>query len=331
VPRHPIPLVRFGLDALLPAARLARRRFHGSRARGLFAGLAAHSMLPLERAPSAAAGLVLGLLGHAVGWPFPRGGAQAISDALSSYLLSLGGELETGRPIDSLDELPPTRAVLLDVSPRELLRLTRGRLPTSYRLRLARYRYGPGVFKIDLALGGPIPWSAAACRRAATIHVGGTLEEIASREAATAHGAASEHPFVLVAQQSLFDPTRAPEGKHTVWAYCHVPNGSAVDMSQRIEAQIERFAPGFRERILARHTMSPADLERYNPNYVGGDINGGLQDLRQLFTRPVARPVPYTTPVPGVFLCSASTPPGGGVHGMCGYWAARVALRGPLR
>ena len=327
VPAHPLTLARFGLRALLPATTVARRSFRGARARGLFAGLAAHSMLPLERPASAAFGLMLGLLGHAVGWPFPRGGSQALSDALASYLRSLGGEIETGRRVESLAELGETRLVVLDVTPRGLLELAGDRLPDRYRRRLERYRYGPGVFKLDWALAGPIPWRADECSRAATVHLGATLEEIAASEAAPAQNRIAERPYVLLAQQSLFDPTRAPDGQHTAWAYCHVPNGSSVDMTERVESQVERFAPGFRERILARSALGPADLERSNPNYVGGDINGGLADLRQLLTRPVARWSPYSTPLPGVFLCSASTPPGGGVHGMCGFHAARAALR----
>jgi phytoene dehydrogenase-like protein len=327
VPAHPLTLARFGLRALLPATTVARRSFRGARARGLFAGLAAHSMLPLERPPSAAFALMLGLLGHAVGWPFPRGGSQALSDALASYLRSLGGEIETGRRVESLAELGETRLVVLDVTPRGLLELAGDRLPDRYRSRLERYRYGPGVFKLDWALAGPIPWRADECSRAATVHLGATLEEIAASEAAPAQNRSAERPYVLLAQQSLFDPTRAPAGRHTAWAYCHVPNGSSVDMTEQVESQVERFAPGFRERILARSALGPADLERSNPNYVGGDINGGLADLRQLLTRPVARWSPYSTPLPGVFLCSASTPPGGGVHGMCGFHAARAALR----
>ena len=327
VPAHPLTLARFGLRALLPATTVARRSFRGARARGLFAGLAAHSMLPLQRPPSAAFGLMLGLLGHAVGWPFPRGGSQELSDALASYLRSLGGEIETGRRVGSLADLGETRPVLLDVTPRGLLELAGDRLPHRYRRRLEHYRYGPGVFKLDWALDGPIPWRADECGRAATVHLGATLEEIAASEAAPAQNRIPERPYVLLAQQSLFDQTRAPDGRHTAWAYCHVPNGSSVDMTERIESQVERFAPGFRERILARSALAPADLERSNPNYVGGDINGGLADLRQLLTRPVARWSPYSTPLPGVFLCSASTPPGGGVHGMCGYHAARAALR----
>jgi phytoene dehydrogenase-like protein len=327
VPRHPLLLARFGARAALPATTAARLSFRGARARALFGGLAAHSMLPLGRPPSAAFGLVLGLLGHAVGWPFPRGGSQRLSDALASYLRALGGEIATGRRVESLAELGDAQVVLLDVTPRGLLALAGDRLPERYRRRLERYRYGPGVFKLDWALDGPIPWRAEECRRAATVHVGPTLEELAASEAAPGRGEVTERPYVLLAQQSLFDPTRAPAGRHTAWAYCHVPNGSTIDMTERIERQVERFAPGFHERILARSALGPADLERHNPNNVGGDINGGAATLSQLFTRPVARVSPYTTPLPNVFLCSASTPPGGGVHGMCGYHAARAALR----
>jgi phytoene dehydrogenase-like protein len=324
-PRHPLGLARFGVTAVRSAEGVARR-FRGRDARALFAGLAAHSMLPLSRRPSAAFGLVLGVLGHAVGWPFPRGGSQAIADALAAHLRSLGGEISCGREVRSLAELPPARTVLLDVTPRQLLAIAGERLSGRYRRALERYRYGPGVFKLDLALDGPVPWRAEACGTAATVHLGGTLEEIAAGEAAVWRGEHPERPYVLLAQQSLFDPARAPDGAHTVWAYCHVPNGSTADMAERIEAQIERFAPGFRDRVLARRAAGPAELERYDANYVGGDINGGVQDLRQLLTRPAARRVPYRTSLRGVYLCSSSTPPGGGVHGMCGYWAARAAL-----
>ena len=327
LPSHPLTLARFGARAMLPATTLARLSFRGGKARGLLAGLAAHSMLPLERPPSAAFGLALGLLGHDGGWPFPRGGSQRVSDGLASYLRSLGAEIETGRRVESLAELGATRPVLLDVTPRGLLALAGEQLPSRYRRRLERYRFGPGVFKLDLALDGPIPWQAEECARAATVHLGPTLEEIAASEAAAWRGEIAERPCVLLAQQSLFDATRAPAGQHTAWAYCHVPNGSSVDMTERIEWQIERFAPGFRDRILARSGLGPADLERYNANNVGGDINGGAATLSQLFTRPVPRLSPYTTPLPGVFICSASTPPGGGVHGMCGYHAAQAALR----
>jgi phytoene dehydrogenase-like protein len=326
-PRHPIALTRFGLAAIRSARGLVDSHFEGLRARALFAGVAAHSFLPLEQSPSAAFGLMLGLLGHAVGWPLPRGGSQRIVDALAANLRSLGGEIVTAEPVVSIDQLPPAHAVLLDVAPRQALKLAGPRLPFLYRRQLDRFRYGPGVFKVDLALDGPVPWRADACRRAGTVHVGGTFEEIAAAERAVWRGEHPQRPFVLVAQQSLFDSTRAPEGRHTVWAYCHVPNGSGVDMSQHIEAQIERFAPGFRDRILARSGMSAAEMQVYNANYVGGDINGGLQDLWQLFTRPAFRLIPYRTPVEGLYICSASTPPGGGVHGMCGYHAAKTALR----
>ena len=297
----------------------------------MFAGVAAHAIQPLESPATAAFGLVLGMLGHAVGWPLPRGGSQRIADALVEYLRTLGGELVPGRHISSTHELGPTRATLFDVTPRQLLAMDGVRFPAGYRRKLAGYRYGPGVFKVDWALDGPIPWRAAECGRAATVHLGGTLDEIAAAEADMWRGEHPERPYVLVAQQSLFDPTRAPAGKHTAWAYCHVPHGSTVDMTDRIEAQMERFAPGFRDRILERHTLAPADMERHNLNYIGGDINGGVQDLRQLFTRPVARWTPYSTPDPRVYICSSSTPPGGGVHGMCGYAAARAALSAVLR
>jgi phytoene dehydrogenase-like protein len=329
-PRHPLALARFGVAALRSGSGLARSRFRGRDARGLFAGLAAHSMLPLEAPLSASFGLVLAILAHPVGWPLPRGGSQRIADALASYLASLGGELTTSREVTSLGELPHSRAVLLDLTPRQVLAIAGDRLPDRYRRRLGRYRYGPGVCKVDYALDGPIPWRAEGCARAATVHLGGELDEIAASERAVAAGAHPERPFVLLAQQSLFDPSRAPSGAHTVWAYCHVPNGSGRDVSAAIEAQIERFAPGFRDRITARHVITAPELERYNPNYVGGDINGGLQDLRQLLMRPIPSLVPYSTPAPGVYMCSSSTPPGGGVHGMCGHLAALLALRREL-
>jgi phytoene dehydrogenase-like protein len=327
IPRAPLRMARFGLHGLQPAAALAAFHFSGERARALFAGLAGHSMLPLEATASAAIALVLGAAGHAVGWPIPRGGAQAISDALAGHLRALGGEIETGRWVRSVAELPPARAYLLDVTPRQLVALAGDRLPARYLRRLLRYRYGPGVFKVDWALAGPIPWRAEACRRAGTVHLGGTLEEIAAAEADVARGGHPERPYVLLAQPTLEDPSRAPAGRHVGWAYCHVPNGSREDRTAAIEAQVERFAPGFREQVLARHTTDTAAMEAYDPNYVGGDINGGIQDLGQLFTRPVARLVPYSTPNPEIWICSSSTPPGGGVHGMCGYHAARAVLR----
>ena len=327
VPHYPLLMARFGLAGLLPAVTLARRAFRGERARAVLAGMASHAMMPLSKPATAAFGLVLALVAHAIGWPMARGGSQRIADALGAHFRSLGGQIITGQPVRSMAHLPDARAILFDTSPRQLVQIAGDDLPAGYRRALSRYRYGPGVFKADYALDGPIPWRAEECLRAGTVHVGGTMEEIAAAEAATWQGEHPERPFVLVAQQSLFDLTRAPAGKHTVWAYCHVPHGSAEDMTDRLEAQLERFAPGFRDRILARCTLTAADMEAYNPNYVGGDINAGVQDLRQLFTRPVARLDPYTTPVRGLYLCSSSTPPGGGVHGLCGYYAARAALR----
>jgi phytoene dehydrogenase-like protein len=326
VPRHPLALARFGLAALRPAKRLAEARFETEAARALFAGAAAHSVLRLEQPASATFGLVLLVLAHISGWPFPRGGSQAIADALSTRLRSLGGEIETGNYISSLRELPSSALVLCDVTPRQLLAIAGDVLPDGYRRRLERWRYGPGAFKLDYALDGPIPWRAPEVAEAGTVHLGGTLDEIANSERAAWEGRHAERPFVLLAQQSLFDETRAPSGKHTAWAYCHVPNGSTFDMSERVEAQIERHAPGFRDRVLARASRNTRDLERENANLVGGDISGGANTLRQLLARPVPRRIPYSTPLPWLYLCSASTPPGGGVHGMCGHLAARAAL-----
>ena len=324
--QYPLGLARFGLKAMLSSQRLTEATFQGGRARGFFSGLAAHSMLPLEQSPSAAFGLALGITGHAVGWPFPRGGSQKITDALIAHLKSLGGEIVMGQRVASLSEMPSSRVILADITPRQLVQIAGEALPSGYKTRLSRYRYGMGAFKLDWALEGPIPWKSPETARAGTVHLGGTRAEISRSERTAARGEIAEQPYVLLAQQSLFDPTRAPEGKHTVWGYCHVPNGSTVDMTARIEAQIERFAPGFRDRILARHVMAPRDMEQYNANYIGGDINGGIQDWGQLFTRPLARWTPWSTPVPGLYLCSSSTPPGGGVHGMCGYYAAMAAL-----
>ncbi len=325
-PRHPLVVARFGRSAIRSAVGLARSRFEGERARALLGGCSAHSMLSLRSPASGAFGLVLMLSAHQVGWPVARGGSQRLADALSSHLRSLGGDIEAGHLVESLDELQGFDITLLDVTPRQLLRLAGARLPDGYARRLARYRYGPGIFKLDWALEGPIPWTAPGVARAGTVHVGGTLDEMAASEQAATQGEHSDRPFVLLVQPSLFDDTRAPQGKHTAWAYCHVPHGSSRDMTEAIEGQVERFAPGFRDVIAARSSMHAADVERRNPNYVGGDINGGVQDLRQLFTRPVARLVPYTTPVDGLYICSSSTPPGGGVHGMCGYFAASAAL-----
>ncbi|HKQ68500.1 MAG TPA: NAD(P)/FAD-dependent oxidoreductase [Polyangiaceae bacterium] len=324
-PSHPLLLARFGLSAIRSAQSLADAHFSGGRARALFAGCAAHSILPFDRASSAAIGLVLLLVGHARGWPFPRGGSAAIARALAGYFEKLGGEIETGRLVASLDHLPTARCYLLDLTPRQIAAVAKDRLPAGYLRRLGRYRYGPGVFKLDWALDGPIPWKAKACARAATVHLGGTFESIAAAEADVGRGVHAERPYVLVAQPSLFDDTRAPPGMHTGWAYCHVPHGSSLDMTNVIEDQLERFAPGFRDRIVARSRMSPADFEAYNPNYIGGDITGGMTDVGQLFTRPVARVVPYSTPAKDIFICSSSTPPGAGVHGMCGYFAAKAA------
>jgi phytoene dehydrogenase-like protein len=306
---------------------LAKFIFKGELARALFAGIAAHSFLPLEATASSAFALVLGLAGHAVGWPIPRGGSQQISNALAAYLRELGGKIEVNHRIENLRDLPKSRAILLDVSVWEFLRIAGQQLPSRYRRRLESFRHGPGVFKIDYALSEPIPWKAEACRRAGTIHLGSGIDEIATAEREVVRGKIPERPFVLVAQQSLFDETRAPRDQHTLWAYCHVSFSSGTDMSDQIESQIERFAPGFRDCILARHKMGPADLERSNPNLTGGDINGGAANLMQLIARPVLSPTPYRTALPGVYLCSASTPPGGGVHGMCGYHAARAVLR----
>jgi phytoene dehydrogenase-like protein len=323
-PRHPLVMARFGPLALRSADGLLRARFASDRARALLAGCAAHSIMPLTELTTAAFGLILAASAHAVGWPLARGGSQTFADALVAHARSLGVAFETGHHVDALPDGP----ALLDITPRGLLALAGDRLPSGrYRRGLERYRYGPGVFKVDWALDGPAPWTAPEAARAGTVHLGGTLEEITATEALVGAGRHPDRPFVLYVQATGCDPSRAPEGKHTAWAYCHVPNGSTKDMTEAIERQVERFAPGFRERILARHTMDSAEVERRNPNYAGGDINGGRQDIRQLFTRPVAQLNPYRTPLKGVYLCSSATPPGGGVHGMGGYWAARTALR----
>jgi len=330
LPRHPLRMLRFGWHGLRSAVRLARR-FEAPQARALLAGCAAHSILPLDRAVTAALGLMFLITGHVEAWPIAAGGSQAITRALASLLVASGGRIETGAHVRSLADLPPARVYLFDTSPAQLAAIAAPALPARYLRRLARFRYGPAVFKLDWALAGPIPWRDPRCLEASTVHLGGTLEQIAAAEAAVWRDEHPSQPFVLLCQQSQFDPTRAPPGQHTGYAYCHVPAGSTVDVTaqieQQIEQQIERFAPGFRDRILARHATTPADLARDNPNYVGGAITGGVADIYQLFTRPVARLNPYTTPNPRVFLCSASTPPGGGVHGMCGYHAARAAAR----
>jgi len=325
VPGHPLALARFGLDGVLPASLLARR-FRTEEARGLFAGVAAHAMLPLTAPATAGYGLMLTMIAHTVGWPLVEGGSARLIDALVAELTSLGGQVETGHWVRSLDSLPPARAVLLDVTPRQLAALAGGSLPGWQGRALARYQYGPGVCKVDWALSGPVPWEAAACREAGTVHLGGTLAEVARSEAEVNAGQHPERPYCLIAQPGVVDPTRAPAGRHTLWGYCHVPPGSDVDMSGRIEAQIERFAPGFRELILARSVKTATGMERYNPNYVGGNITAGVGTLLQTVFRPAPRWNPYRTPLRRVYLCSASTPPGGGVHGMCGEAAARTAL-----
>jgi phytoene dehydrogenase-like protein len=317
IPRHPFLMAQLGLYGIRSARWVAESQFQGERARALFAGIAAHAVMPLEAPLSASAGIVLGAIGHAYGWPIPRGGSQRIGDALAGYFRSLGGEMIANSRVGSL----PTDAeelVMCDITPRQFLALAGDRLPAGYRRSLERYRYGPGVYKLDWALDGPIPWRAPECARAATVHVGGTFDEIAHWE-----GTHTGDPFLLVVQSSLFDPSRAPAGKHTVWAYCHVPNGSTLNMTDAIEQQIERFAPGFRNRILARHVFTPASLERYNANLVGGDVGGGSADLVQFFLRPNRHM--YRTPLSNVFLCSSSTPPGGAVHGLCGYYAVKAA------
>jgi len=325
-PKNPYAMARFGLNALAPATLLARR-FNTEKGKGLFAGMAAHSIQPLNNMATSAIALVLMANGHIKGWPIPKGGSKNISDALALYFAFLGGKIETNRYISSLDQLPSARAVLFDVTPKQLLIIAGHKFSSIYQWQIERYRYGMGVFKVDWALDGPIPFRAEEIKHAGTVHIGGTLQEIAESERLTAAGLHPEKPFVLLAQQSLFDPSRAPKGKHTAWAYCHVPNGSFKDMTEAIEKQVERFAPGFRERIIGKSTMNARQLENYNPNYIGGDINGGIINLGQLFTRPALRRSPYRTSAKGIYICSSSTPPGGGVHGMCGYHAAKRALK----
>jgi phytoene dehydrogenase-like protein len=325
-PEHPVDMARFGLPVLSSAQYLARR-FSTPRTRGLWAGMAAHGMQPLSRCVTAAVGLVLMISGHSTGWPIPAGGSYSIAAALADYFVSLGGEIETGVYVQSLDQLPPAKAVLFDISPKQLLQIAGQRFSAIYKWQLGRYRYGMGVFKIDWALDAEIPFTDPACRKAGTVHLGNSLEEIADAEKKVWTGGHPERPFVLLAQQSLFDASRAPAGKHTGWAYCHVPNGSRMNMTDAIEQQVERYAPGFRERILARHTMNAMEMEEYNPNYTGGDINGGVMAPGQIFMRPALRLSPYRTSAKGIYICSASTPPGGGAHGMGGYHAAKRALK----
>ncbi|MGC1869957.1 MAG: NAD(P)/FAD-dependent oxidoreductase [Acidobacteriaceae bacterium] len=324
-PSHPFLLANFAQDALAPATFVARRRFRNERTRALFAGLAAHSFLRLNEPLSASFGMVLGAAAHAVGWPIPRGGAQAITDALSAHLVRLGGKIIPSTRVEDLDQVRKYDIVLCDITPRQLLHLSQGKLSPGYRKRMEEFRYGPGIFKVDYALSSPIPWKSADCLRAATVHLGGSMAEIVASEAAAASGAIAERPFILLAQPTLFDPSRAPAGKHIAWAYCHIPNGSSCNMLPRIEAQIERFAPGFGDCVLARRASSPADLQSMDANLIGGDISGGASDLRQFLFRPTWRQ--YATCDKRIYLCSSSTPPGGGVHGMCGYNAAKLALR----
>jgi phytoene dehydrogenase-like protein len=325
-PKEPLAMAKFGLNALQPATLLAKR-FKTMEAKGLFAGMAAHAIQPLNNIATSAIGLVLMANAHLGGWPIPKGGSQQIADALASYFLSLGGKIQTDTYVTSLQQLPSAHAVLFDITPKQLLQIAGHKFSPIYKWQLERYRYGDGVFKIDWALDAPIPFTANDCRKAGTVHIGGTLEEIVASEKAPANGQHSDKPYVLLAQQSLLDTSRAPEGKHTAWAYCHVPNGSTKDMTAIIENQIERFAPGFKETILAKHTFNTAQMQEYNPNYIGGDINGGIIDIGQLFTRPALRWSPYKTSAKGLYICSSSTPPGGGVHGMCGYYAAKRVLK----
>src|SRR5436190_3493841 len=329
-PKHPYAFAGFGLKALLSANSMSKR-FETKEAKGLWAGLAAHSILPLTHLTTAAIGLVLAIAAHSVSWPMPQGGSQSIADALSNYFTSLGGKIETGFYVKSLQQLPSSHAVLFDVDPKQLLQIGGNSFSSIYQWQLKRYRYGMGVFKIDWALDGSIPFKAEQCRQAGTVHIGNTLEEIKAGEQETWNGRHFEKPFVLLAQQSLFDATRAPVGKHTAWAYCHVPSGSEKDMTEIIEKQVERFAPGFRERIIGRHTMNTKQLETYNANYAGGDIIGGAADITQLFTRPALRFSPYRSSAKGIYICSAFTPPGGGVHGMCGFHAAQRVLKDIFR
>ncbi|MGB3587916.1 MAG: NAD(P)/FAD-dependent oxidoreductase [Tunicatimonas sp.] len=326
-PKYPLKMAEFGLKALRSTTSLANSTFKTLEAKGFFAGLAAHSMLPLEKPATSAAGLVLGALGHVVGWPFPVGGAQSIINALVSYFQSLGGEIKTGCEVNSIADLPPSQATLWNITPWQLLEIEGLSFPTNYRKQLKRFQYGPGIFKVDWALSDPIPFKNPKANQASTIHLGGTIEEIALSERDAWHRKHNQHPYVLLVHQSPFDPTRAPAGKHTAWAYCHVPRYSLQDMTEAIEAQVERFAPGFRDTIIGKHTMHTRQVHQYNPNYIGGDINGGAQSIDQIFTRPTFSLTPYRTAKKGVYICSSSTPPGGGVHGMCGYHAAQTVLR----
>lgn len=326
MPKEPLSMLEFGLKAF-PSSLKTSKLFKTTETKALWAGMAAHAMQPLENTATSAFGIMLMAAAHLNSWPVPKGGSQSIANAMAAYFESLGGKTETGFEVSSLDQLPPSKAVLLDVTPRQVLKIAGEKLSPDYRKKLEKYRYGMGVFKIDWALDDAIPFTAAACRSAGTVHLGNTLEEIAAYERNTAKGMPMEKPFVLLAQQSVFDKSRAPQGKHTAWAYCHVPHGSQKDMTVEIENQVERFAPGFRELIKGKHTMNSVQMQTYNANYIGGDINGGVQDIWQLYTRPVLSASPYRTSAKGIYICSSSTPPGGGVHGMCGYHAARQALK----
>ncbi len=326
-PHHPLAMINFGMKALLSAETLSRKYFQGEKAKGLFAGMAAHSTLPFSKTVSAAAGLTLMIQGHLKGWPMIKGGTQQMANAMAAYFVSLGGQIKTGFKVEKLSDLPTARAIILDMSPVQALGIAGDQFSSSYQNQLKRYRYGMGVFKIDWALDTPIPFTAPSCRQAGTIHLGNSFDEIASNEQSTADGRHPEKPFVLLAQQSTFDSTRAPHGKHTAWAYCHVPFGSTLDMRSAIENQVERFAPGFKECILSAHTMNTKEMAIFNPNNIGGSIDGGVQDIRQLFTRPTRKFSPYGTSAKSIYLCSSSTPPGGGVHGMCGYQAAKKVLK----
>lgn len=327
VPKSPLLLAKFGLNALWPAKKYANFRFQGERARALFAGCAGHSVLPLNFYFTSSFGLMFALTGHLVNWPVAKGGSHAITKAMAAYFESLGGQIQTSTLIKHFKKLPVAKAYLFDTDPRQLVHIAGSELPLVYKNRLLNYKYGPGVFKIDWALDEAIPWKDPNCLLASTVHVGGELEEIAKSEKMAWQGKHCDKPFLILCQQSQFDSSRAPKGKHTGYAYCHVPHGSTKDMTNFIENQVERFAPGFKDIILARHTLNTADFYQYNPNYFGGAITGGSAHLTQLFTRPTARKNPYSTPNPKIFICSASTPPGGGVHGMCGYWAAKTVIK----
>ncbi|MDQ6763566.1 MAG: NAD(P)/FAD-dependent oxidoreductase [Bacteroidota bacterium] len=327
IPKHPIAVSKFGYYGLASAKKFANHHLHTVHGRGLWAGMASHSMQPLTNAATSAMALVLLLLGHNKGWPVARGGSQSIADAMVKYFISIGGKIETNFEVTTLQQLPSSRAILFDVTPQQLLNIAGHKLSSFYRWQLKRFRYGMGVYKIDWALDAQTPFKAIECRSAGTVHLGNTLEEIAYTENISAKGKHPDKPFVLFAQPSVFDKSRAPASKHTAWAYCHVPKGSSKNMTENIEKQVERFAPGFRERILARHVMDTQELEAYNSNYIGGDINGGVQDIAQLFTRPALRLSPYRTSKKGIYICSSSTPPGGGVHGMAGYHAAERAYK----